>query len=112
MPFTRVALGLLLSIVVAAAIGLAQAPAGRQGGRGDRQPDSPLPNIREYKPRSTLVVPEHQVAAFDQRAGIVVGHPGGEGPGIPGLGLKAMDHRAIAAELANRRGKLARRLWL
>ncbi len=27
-----------------------------------RQPDLPLPNIREYKPKSTLVVPQHPVA--------------------------------------------------
>src|SRR5690349_23372397 len=26
-----------------------------------RQPELPLPNIREYKPRSTLVVPQHLV---------------------------------------------------
>jgi len=45
----------LLGAVVAA--GIAQ---GRQG-RGDRPPDAPLPNIREYKPTSTLVVPEHLV---------------------------------------------------
>ena len=45
-------------LVSAAAIGLAQAPGGRQG---DRAPESPLPNIREYKPKSTLVVPEHLV---------------------------------------------------
>src|ERR687891_1605591 len=25
----------------------------------ERQPEFPVPNIREYKPRSTLVVPEH-----------------------------------------------------
>jgi predicted TIM-barrel fold metal-dependent hydrolase len=45
----------LLSAVVA--VGIAQ--GGR--GRGDRQPDAPLPNIRDYKPTSTLVVPEHLV---------------------------------------------------
>src|SRR5436190_9353649 len=27
----------------------------------DREPQVPLPNIREYKPRSTLVVPQHPV---------------------------------------------------
>jgi predicted TIM-barrel fold metal-dependent hydrolase len=46
----------LLSAVVA--VGAAQ--GGRQG-RGDRQPDAALPNIREFKPKSTLVVPEHPV---------------------------------------------------
>ena len=45
----------LLGAVVA--VGIAQ---GRQG-RGDRPPDAPLPNIREYKPTSTLVVPQHLV---------------------------------------------------
>jgi predicted TIM-barrel fold metal-dependent hydrolase len=75
MPFSRVALGLLLSIWVAAAIGLAQAPGGRQGGRGDRQPDSPLPNIREYKPRSTLVVPEHLVPRAKFPVVDLHGHP-------------------------------------
>src|SRR5262245_39057443 len=50
----------LTGLVIGTAVGLAQAPGGRQG-RGDRQPDAPLPNIREYKPTSTLVVPEHLV---------------------------------------------------
>jgi predicted TIM-barrel fold metal-dependent hydrolase len=46
-------------------------PSGRAGGgqsgalRGrpgsDRQPQLPVPNIREYRPKSTLVVPEHLV---------------------------------------------------
>src|SRR5262245_5593073 len=49
----------LIGLVIGAAIGLAQAPGGRQGRGG--QPDAPLPNIREYKPTSTLVVPEHLV---------------------------------------------------
>src|SRR5262245_39057839 len=46
----------LLSIVVAGAIaqGVRQRTAARQ-------PDAPLPNIPEYKPTSTLVVPEHLV---------------------------------------------------
>jgi hypothetical protein len=45
------------------------APAGGQLGPGQlrprpaegREPEFPAPNIREYKPRSTLVVPQHQV---------------------------------------------------
>jgi uncharacterized protein len=55
-------------VSAAAAIGVAQAP---QGGRSqgalqsrpgaDRQPEFPVPNIREYKPVSTLVVPAHPV---------------------------------------------------
>ena len=86
MSFTRVALGLLLSIVVGGVCraGLvldAQQGDGQRGrggratqpGRGeargasirrpgaDREPEFPVPNIREYKPRSTLVVPQHPV---------------------------------------------------
>ncbi|HXH24121.1 MAG TPA: amidohydrolase family protein [Vicinamibacterales bacterium] len=56
------------AIALAAAAGVAQAPQGQQSegalrprpGAG-RQPEFPIPNIREYKPRSTLVVPEHHV---------------------------------------------------
>ena len=51
---------------VAVAIGVAQAPQGTQSQGAlqprpgaDRQPEFPIPNIREYKPRSTLVVPQH-----------------------------------------------------
>jgi predicted TIM-barrel fold metal-dependent hydrolase len=51
----RVALA-AAGLIAAAAIGAAQTR-----GRGDRAPDAPLPDIREYKPRSTLVVPGHQV---------------------------------------------------
>ncbi len=49
-------------------IGGAQAPQGTQsqgalGNRpgANREPDLPIPNIREYKPKSTLVVPQHPV---------------------------------------------------
>jgi uncharacterized protein len=55
-------------VLAGAAIGVAQAPQGAQsqgalGNRpgANRQPEFPIPNIREYKPKSTLVVPEHQV---------------------------------------------------
>ncbi len=72
----------MLAVALAAAVGMAQGPqgAGGRGARGvspgaggeqsgalrprpgsDRQPQLPLPNIREYRPTSTLVVPEHQV---------------------------------------------------
>jgi predicted TIM-barrel fold metal-dependent hydrolase len=51
---------------VAVAIGIAQAPQGTQSQGAlqprpgaDRQPEFPIPNIREYKPHSTLVVPQH-----------------------------------------------------
>ena len=50
------------------AVGLAQAPQGRQSQGAiqnrpgaNREPEFPSPNIREYKPKSTLVVPEHKV---------------------------------------------------
>ena len=59
----------LLGAVVA--VGIAQ---GRQG-RGDRQPDAPMPNIREYKPTSTLVVPEHLVPRAKFPAIDFHGHP-------------------------------------
>ena len=87
MSFTRVALGLLLSILFAAAFVVpnlvldAQQGDGQRGRGGretqpggdeargalirrpgsDREPKFPVPNIREYKPRSTLVVPQHPV---------------------------------------------------
>ena len=62
-------------LVVAAFIGaaaivitVAQAPQGTQSQGAlqqrpgaDRQPEFPIPNIREYKPHSTLVVPQHPV---------------------------------------------------
>jgi uncharacterized protein len=56
------------TLATAVAVGLAQAPQGprSQGAIGsrpgaDRQPEFPVPNIREYKPHSTLVVPQHPV---------------------------------------------------
>ena len=65
--FSRV-LVLALASVVAATAGSAQVT---QGGRSDgalrprpganRQPEFPPPSIIDYKPRSTLVVPEHPV---------------------------------------------------
>jgi predicted TIM-barrel fold metal-dependent hydrolase len=49
-------------------VGLAQVPAGRQSQGAiqnrpgaDRTPEFPIPSIRDYKPKSTLVVPEHPV---------------------------------------------------
>ena len=60
------------ALLLAAGVGLAQ--GGRQGG-GDRQPESPLPNIREYKPKSTLVVPEHSVPRAKFPAIDLHGHP-------------------------------------
>jgi predicted TIM-barrel fold metal-dependent hydrolase len=61
---------LLVGVVLAGAVtvGVAQAPQGAQsqgalGNRpgANREPEFPIPNIREYKPKSTLVVPQHPV---------------------------------------------------
>jgi predicted TIM-barrel fold metal-dependent hydrolase len=62
------------ALIVAAALGtavasgLAQAPPAQQSEGAlqrrpgaDRKPEFPIPNIREYKPESTLVVPQHPV---------------------------------------------------
>ena len=56
------------ALVAAVAVGLAQAPQGQQSpgalGRrpgADRQPEFPPPTIVDYKPHSTLVVPQHPV---------------------------------------------------
>jgi predicted TIM-barrel fold metal-dependent hydrolase len=53
-------------VAAAGALTAAQAPQGsqsqgalRQRPGADRQPEFPVPDIRDYKPRSTLVVPEH-----------------------------------------------------
>jgi len=61
-------MALLAALGAAASLTLAQAPQGQQSegalGRrpgADRQPEFPIPNIREYKPHSTLVVPQHPV---------------------------------------------------
>ena len=48
-----------LTYGVLLALGLGGDAAGQ--GRGGRTPTIPPPTITEYKPRSTLVVPEHQV---------------------------------------------------
>jgi uncharacterized protein len=59
MPFMSRRAALVTAALLGAVVtvGIAQ---GRQG-RADRPPDAPLPNIREYKPTSTLVVPQHLV---------------------------------------------------
>jgi predicted TIM-barrel fold metal-dependent hydrolase len=51
---------LVTAALMSAAVAVGVAQGGRQG-RGDRQPEAALPNIREDKPTSTLVVPEHLV---------------------------------------------------
>jgi predicted TIM-barrel fold metal-dependent hydrolase len=62
----RVLVGAALGLALAIGIAVAQAPQGAQSQGAlqqrpgaDRQPEFPLPNIREYKPKSTLVVPQH-----------------------------------------------------
>jgi len=56
------------ALAAAVAVGLAQSPQGTQSDGAlnrrpgaDRQPEFPAPTIREYKPHSTLVVPQHPV---------------------------------------------------
>ncbi len=73
---------LAAGLVPAAAVGLAQAPQGRQSegaaqarpGAG-RQPEFPIPNIRDYKPESTLVVPQHPVPRAKFPVVDIHGHP-------------------------------------
>jgi len=59
---------LLAVLVAVGSLADAQAPQGTQsqGALGDRpgagrEPEFPVPSIRDYKPRSTLVVPQHPV---------------------------------------------------
>lgn len=65
---TRRVILLLAAVAAAGSLAGAQAPQGQQsqGALGqrpgaDRQPEFPVPSIRDYKPRSTLVVPQHPV---------------------------------------------------
>jgi predicted TIM-barrel fold metal-dependent hydrolase len=71
-----------LALVAAATVAVAQAPQGQraQGAPGarpgaDREPEFSVPNIREYKPQSTLVVPQHQVPKARFPAIDFHGHP-------------------------------------
>ena len=75
-PFVRRFFVLSL-IVIAAGLTAAQAPAGQLRPRPgqERQPDVPLPNIRDYKPRSTLVVPAHAVPRAKFPVVDIHGHP-------------------------------------
>src|SRR5688572_16211892 len=65
---TKRLLALLAALGTAATLTLAQAPAGQQSQGAinqrpgaDREPEFPAPSIRDYKPKSTLVVPQHTV---------------------------------------------------
>ena len=62
---TRRAPVVVLILIAAAAVAIAQGQPG-QGTPGarpgsGREPEFPIPDIREYKPESTLVVPQHPV---------------------------------------------------
>ena len=69
-------------LIAAAAVAIAQAPPGPRGqgtpgarpGSG-REPEFPVPDIREYKPESTLVVPQHPVPKAKFPAIDFHGHP-------------------------------------
>jgi predicted TIM-barrel fold metal-dependent hydrolase len=59
---------LLAALAAVGTLAGAQAPQGQQSEGAlvrrpgaDRQPEFPIPNIRDYKPTSTLVVPQHPV---------------------------------------------------
>ncbi|HEY7190546.1 MAG TPA: hypothetical protein VH436_28540, partial [Vicinamibacterales bacterium] len=65
---TRRVLAVAALVGAAAIVTIAQAPQGpqsqgalQQRPGADRTPEFPIPNIREYKPHSTLVVPQHPV---------------------------------------------------
>jgi predicted TIM-barrel fold metal-dependent hydrolase len=67
----------LTTAACAAYVAAQQAPAtgaGRRPGDG-RSPDGPVPTIREYKPRSTLVVPQHHVPRAKFPVVDIHGHP-------------------------------------
>jgi predicted TIM-barrel fold metal-dependent hydrolase len=72
----------VLALVAAATVGVAQGPQGQRGqgvpgarpGAG-REPEFPVPSIREYKPESTLVVPQHPVPRARFPAIDFHGHP-------------------------------------
>ena len=101
-PFGSVVMrrAFLLAVVVAAgALGLMELSAQRLGpGRirprpaEGRQPEFPPPNIREYKPRSTLVVPEHPVPRAKFPVVDIHGHPPPlSGPDVVNQVVESMD---------------------
>jgi len=76
----------VLVLVAAATVAIAQGPPQGQRGQGppgtpgarpgsNREPEFPIPNIREYKPESTLVVPQHPVPRAKFPAIDFHGHP-------------------------------------
>jgi uncharacterized protein len=82
----------LVSAVILAAVAVAQQPpAGQRRPRGEGQaPELPAPSITDYKPRSTLVVPRHQVPRAKFPVIDVHGH-------APGLGAVDGVNRVVAA---------------
>jgi len=79
---TTRALLAVLAVVGLVSAGIAQGPRGQrgQGAPGarpgaDRAPEFPAPDIREYKPISTLVVPQHPVPRAKFPAIDFHGHP-------------------------------------
>ena len=79
---TRRAPVVVFILIAAAAVAIAQGPQGQRGqgtpgarpGSG-REPEFPIPDIREYKPESTLVVPQHPVPKAKFPAIDFHGHP-------------------------------------
>ena len=82
-PATKVAILFVLAVTPIAC------DAQRRPGR-NRQPTLPPPSITEYKPRSTLVVPEHEVPRARFPVVDLHGHP-------PTLNTRANIDRVIAA---------------
>jgi predicted TIM-barrel fold metal-dependent hydrolase len=62
-------------LAIAAAIVVTASDAEAQNRRRNREPTVPPPSITEYKPRSTLVVPEHEVPRAKFPAVDLHGHP-------------------------------------
>src|SRR5688572_33110350 len=65
---TSRAVVVVAALAAATAVGLAQSPQGQQSDGAlrprpgaNRTPEFPAPSILDYKPKSTLVVPEHPV---------------------------------------------------
>ena len=78
----RAPVAVFILLIAAAAVAIAQGPQGQRGqgtpgarpGSG-REPEFPIPDIREYKPESTLVVPQHPVPKAKFPAIDFHGHP-------------------------------------
>jgi uncharacterized protein len=66
---------LVVAAIVAAAIAVSAAQQRAGGGRGRGEPEVTPPTIREYKPKSTLVVPQHPVPRAKFPTVDMHGHP-------------------------------------